>query len=145
MRLIFEQFGPVITTSKRLAKPAMAALATTLLLSVFPGRTQAASLHNYNLVVFEDLTSNSEVEGNTLVGGNLLGSSSNYCIKCYSGGGFVPFDGVGLKVSGNIEGNPKNVNNGSDLEYGGSLNAIVNMNGGTSAQNSNLTSEVQEF
>ena len=107
-----------------------------------PTSANAFNLGDYNLVVFEDLTSNSEVEGNTFVGGNLNGGSSNYCIKCNAQNNFLPFDGVGLKVVGDINGNPKSINNGTDLEYGGSLNAIVNMNGGGSLiQNSDLANE----
>ncbi|NES73610.1 MAG: PEP-CTERM sorting domain-containing protein, partial [Okeania sp. SIO2D1] len=112
----------------------------------FPTIASAISLADYNLVVFEDLDSNSEVEGNAFIGGDLLGSSSNYCIKCSPGGSFVPFDGVGLKVVGDIEGNPKQVNNGADLEYGGNLNSIVNTNGGGSkSQNSDLVNEFNEL
>lgn len=106
----------------------------------------AFSLSDYNLVVFEDLTSSSEVEGSAFIGGNLLGSSSNYCTQCNTGGTFSPFDGVGLKVVGNIEGNTKQVNNGTNLEYGGSLNAIVNTNGGGSqTQNSGLADEFAQL
>ncbi|MGB3509685.1 MAG: choice-of-anchor A family protein [Microcoleaceae cyanobacterium] len=120
---------------------AVSAVATSLAVGL-AGSASALTLGDYNLVVFEDLQSNSEVEGNAFIGGNLSGSSSNYCIKCNSGGNFQPFDGVGLKVVGNIEGNPKQVNNGADLQYGGNLNSIVNMNGGGSkSQNSALATE----
>ena len=126
---------------KPVAKVAISTLATSLTVA-FPTIASAFTFSDYNLVVFEDLNSNSEVEGSTFVGGNLLGSSSNYCIKCTPGGDFEPFDGVGLKVVGDINGNPKQVNNGADLEYGGNLNAIVNMNGGgNTSQNSNLANE----
>ncbi|MEM9216007.1 MAG: collagen-binding domain-containing protein [Cyanobacteria bacterium P01_F01_bin.150] len=117
-------------------KPSYAMLgmitATAAMTITTPTAVQAFGLSDYNLVVFEDLHSNSEVEGNTFIGGNLSGPSSNYCIKCYSGGSFTPFDGVGLKVAGDINGNPKQVNNGAGLEYGGSLNTPVNTNGGGS-------------
>ncbi len=131
---------------KPIATIAVSAIATSLAAVAFPTIASAFTLGDYNLVVFEDLTSNSEVEGSTFVGGNLLGSSSNYCIKCSPGGSFNPFDGVGLKVVGNIEGNPKQVNNGADLEYGGNLNSIVNMNGGGSkTQNSDLANEFNDL
>ena len=126
---------------KPIAKIAISAAATSLAVA-FPVTASAFSFTDYNLVVFEDLISNSEVEGNAFIGGDLLGSSSNYCIKCNSGGDFDPFDGVGLKVVGDIQGNPKQINNGADLEYGGTLNSIVNMNGGgTKSQNSDLANE----
>ncbi|MEM8604413.1 MAG: collagen-binding domain-containing protein, partial [Cyanobacteria bacterium P01_H01_bin.121] len=104
----------------KLNLPTIAAstVAASLVITL-PTAASAVSLSTYNLVVFEDLTSNSEVEGNAFIGGDLLGSSSNYCIKCSPGGSFEPFDGVGLKVVGDIEGNPKQINNGADLEYGG--------------------------
>ncbi|MGC1245890.1 MAG: collagen-binding domain-containing protein [Spirulinaceae cyanobacterium] len=131
---------------KAVATVAVSAVATSLAAATFPTTASAFTLGDYNLVVFEDLTSNSEVEGSTFVGGNLLGNSSNYCIKCSPGGSFNPFDGVGLKVVGNISGNPKQVNNGADLEYGGNLNAIVNMNGGGSkTQNSDLANEFNDL
>ena len=38
-------------------------------------------LRTWNLVVLGDLTSSSEVEGRTFVGGNLDGNSSNYQIS----------------------------------------------------------------
>ncbi len=121
-------------------------MAAVSIVSSLSTSASAFSLGDYNLVVFEDVTSNSDVEGSAFIGGDLLGSSSNYCIKCDAGGSFFPFDGVGLKVVGDIEGNPKNVNNGTDLEYGGNLNAIVNMNGGGSIiQNSNLANEFTQL
>lgn len=100
------------------------------------------SFGDYNLVVFNDLTSNSEVEGNSFIGGNLYGSSSNFCTHCTPESTFKPFDGVGLKVVGSINGNPKQVNNGTGLEYAGDVNATVNMNGGGSqTYNSDLGAE----
>ncbi len=130
---------------KPVATIALSAIATSWTVA-FPTIASAFTLGDYNLVVFEDLISNSEVEGNAFIGGNLLGSSSNYCIHCSAGGSFEPSDGVGLKVVGNIEGNPKQINNGTDLEYGGLLNSTVNMNGGGSkTQNSDLASEFSQL
>ena len=118
-------------------------ITTAIAIAVMPAAAaQAFSFSDYNLVVFEDVYSNSEVEGNAFIGGNLNGNSSNYCIKCFSGGDFTPFDGNGLKVVGDINGTPKNVNNGANIEYGGNLNAHINTNGGgTVTQNSDLASE----
>ena len=127
---------------KSVSMMAVSTVATSLAVGL-PGSASAFSFSDYNLVVFEDLTSNSEVEGNAFIGGDLLGDSSNYCIKCDS---FQPFDGVGLKVVGDIEGNPKNINNGADLEYGGTLNSIINMNGGgTKSQNAGLATEFAQL
>ncbi|NER84746.1 MAG: choice-of-anchor A family protein [Leptolyngbya sp. SIO1D8] len=118
-------------------------IATAVAIAVMPtAAAQAFSFSDYNLVVFGDLYSNSEVEGNAFIGGDLNGNSSNYCIKCSPDGSFTPFDGNGLKVVGDINGTPKNVNNGANVEYGDTLNAHINTNGGgTVTHNSDLASE----
>ncbi|GAL07239.1 hypothetical protein JCM19237_4655 [Photobacterium aphoticum] len=38
-------------------------------------------LKEYNLIVFDDLTTTSEVEGKTIVYGNINGTASNYGIQ----------------------------------------------------------------
>ncbi|OBX20683.1 hypothetical protein A9995_03015 [Erythrobacter sp. QSSC1-22B] len=53
-------------------------MAASPLLASTPGGLDA--LREYNLVVFKDLDSISEVEGRPFVGGDLNGSSSNYNI-----------------------------------------------------------------
>ena len=120
--------------------------ATAMIPIVTTNSAHAFGLSDYNLLVFEDLDSHSEVEGNAFIGGTLNGSSSNYCIKCYSGGGFSPVDGGGLKVVGDINGNPKQVNNGADLEYGGNVNTQINTNGGGSqTKNTALANEMLDL
>ncbi|NER84289.1 MAG: hypothetical protein F6K42_33095, partial [Leptolyngbya sp. SIO1D8] len=69
--------------------------------------TPAFSLSTYNLVVSEDLDSNSEVEGSAFIGGDLNGSSANFCIRCTFGDSFILPKGVGSKVVGDINSNPK--------------------------------------
>ena len=121
-------------------------MAAATLSAIAPMQAQAASFVDYNLVVFEDLTSNSEVEGNAFIGGNLEGSSSNFCTHCYNGGSYAPSDGFGLKVVGDINGNPKQVNNGANAAYGGVLNSIVNTNGGgTLTTSTSLTAELNHL
>lgn len=105
----------------------------------------AGAINVYNLVVFETLTSNSEVEGSAFVGGDLIGSSANFCIKCGADSVFKALENVGLTVVGNITGNPKNINNRTDLVYGGRLEAMVNLNGGGQRQSNELSSELTQL
>ncbi|PEQ12035.1 PEP-CTERM sorting domain-containing protein [Novosphingobium sp. PC22D] len=83
-------------------------------------------LRTWNLVVLGDLTSSSEVEGRTFVGGDLNGTSSNYQISgTVDSGTGVP----GLTVVGDVNGNTKNLNNGSGAVVGGNVNSGFNLNG----------------
>lgn len=83
-------------------------------------------LKTWNLVVLGDLTSSSEVEGRTFVGGNLNGNSSNYQIRT------LPTSSTGtpgLTVVGDVNGGHKNLNNGSGAIVGGNVNSGFNLNG----------------
>lgn len=83
-------------------------------------------LRTWNLVVLGDLTSSSEVEGRTFVGGNLNGNSSNYQIQP------LPTSSTGtpgLTVVGDVNGGHKNLNNGSGAVVGGNVNSGLNLNG----------------
>ncbi|GGC10339.1 hypothetical protein GCM10011494_31280 [Novosphingobium endophyticum] len=81
-------------------------------------------LRTWNLVVLGDLTSTSEVEGRTFVGGNLEGNASNYQITA------LPETSVpGLTVVGDVNGGHKNLNNGSGAVVGGNVNSGFNLNG----------------
>ncbi|EQB18547.1 choice-of-anchor A family protein [Novosphingobium lindaniclasticum] len=83
-------------------------------------------LKTWNLVVLGDLTSSSEVEGRTFVGGNLDGNSSNYQITA------LPASSTGtpgLTVVGDVNGGHKNLNNGSGAIVGGNVNSGLNLNG----------------
>lgn len=87
-------------------------------------------LRTWNLVVLGDLTSSSEVEGRTFVGGNLDGSASNYqispTVSTASGtGSGTP----GLTVVGDVSGGYKNLNNGSGAIVGGNVTSGLNLNG----------------
>ncbi|WP_314376089.1 choice-of-anchor A family protein [Sphingomonas paucimobilis] len=85
------------------------------------------SLKEWNLIVLGDLTSSSEVEGRTFVGGNLSGNSSNYQIRTPAPSSYaVP----GLTVVGDVLGGTKNLNNGSGALVGGSVQGGFNLNGG---------------
>jgi len=90
-----------------------------------PFFTGEAYLNAYNLITFGDYTTQSEVEGRTLVGGNLHTSSSNYGVQLPNSLGIDV-----LTVGGNIFGNNIQVNNGGNLRLGGTSTANINMNGG---------------
>ncbi len=90
-----------------------------------------SALSDYTVVVTGNLSTNSDIEGRTIVGGNITSSSSaNFGIKLQSQ---VPKTDLVLRVKGNIAaGNPIQLNAGS-LELGGSKNGrIINFNGGGS-------------
>ena len=86
-------------------------------------------LADFNIVTLGNLTSTSEVEGRTLVEGNLSGSSSTYFTR---GNQISPVSGIAaLTVGGNVQQSGYiNVNNSGTLAVGGSA-VNVNMNGGT--------------
>jgi choice-of-anchor A domain-containing protein len=104
---------------------ASSALATPALAQSEPLGLNALS--TYNLIVLGDLTSSSEVEGRTFVGGNLTGNSSNYEIASS-----VPastYTVPGLTVVGNVTGGTKNLDNGSGAIVGGNVSSGFNLNG----------------
>jgi choice-of-anchor A domain-containing protein len=107
-----------------------ASVAAVALFAAAPASAQAVTgldaLRTWNLVVLGDLTSSSEVEGRTFVGGNLNGNSSNYQI-----GNPAPNSlGIpGLTVVGDVNGSTKNLNNGSGAVIGGNVNSGFNLNG----------------
>jgi choice-of-anchor A domain-containing protein len=84
------------------------------------------ALREWNLIVFGNVTSNSEVEGRTFIGGNLDGTSSNYMIRTPAAS---PSGQPGLTVVGNVTGNTKNLNNGSGAVIGGNVTSGFNLNG----------------
>jgi choice-of-anchor A domain-containing protein len=83
-------------------------------------------LKTWNLVVLGDLTSSSEVEGRTFVGGDLNGNSSNYQIQPIAASSTGT---PGLTVVGDVNGGSKNLNNGSGAVVGGNVNSGLNLNG----------------
>lgn len=113
------------TASLSLATLAAALGASPLLAD--PGMIAGTDvLRTWNLVVLGDLTSSSEVEGRTFVGGNLDGNSSNYQIQP------IPASSTGtpgLTVVGDVNGGAKNLNNGSGAIVGGNVNSGLNLNG----------------
>lgn len=123
-------------------------------LSGLVGATQAtaallagtAALKEWNLIVFNNVSSSSEVEGRSFIGGDLTGNSSNY----YMGNeNSASANGTpGLTVVGNVEGGTKNLNNGGGASIGGNLasqngfnlngpNQTVNIGGSSTQTNIN--------
>ncbi|MCE0494836.1 collagen-binding domain-containing protein [Vibrio salinus] len=89
-------------------------------------------IRNYNLIVFDNLNSTSEVEGKTFVGGNLGGSASNYGTKLST----KNKSENALTIGGNLKaGTTVNINNGQNVLVGGHTNGTVNLNGGGSLIN----------
>jgi choice-of-anchor A domain-containing protein len=84
----------------------------------------ASLLSEWNLIVKQNVTTSSEVDGSARIGGNLTGTS-NYAIHLVSAA-----NGDGLAVGGNITGGNIQINNGGNLRLGGSNFGTVNLNGG---------------
>jgi choice-of-anchor A domain-containing protein len=109
----------------RLLAAAMSAMVLALPAAASPV-VGVDALKEWNLIVLGDLTSSSEVEGRTFVGGNLDGNSSNYQIKTPAPSSY---DTPGLTVVGDVVGGAKNLNNGSGALVGGNVNSGLNLNG----------------
>lgn len=115
----------------KVIRPSRAAL---LVLSSFalavPAQADTPSginaLSEWNLIVLGNLSSSSEVEGRTFVGGNLTGNSSNYNTTLTAAS---PNAQPGLTVVGNVNGGTKNLNNGSGAIVGGNVTSGFNLNG----------------
>jgi choice-of-anchor A domain-containing protein len=98
-------------------------------------------LNTYNLVVFGDLNTTSEVDGRAFISGDLNGSTSNYAthnaqlpastVPALTVGGNinagVNVNGPGLAVGGNVAG-PVNLNQGGDMVVRGNVASNVNAN-----------------
>lgn len=134
-----------MSLATRLIVPVAAIAAVALAAPAFAATiTGLDILREWNLVVLGDLTSSSEVEGRTFVGGDLSGNSSNYNINP----GTASTNGQpGLTVVGDVNGGTKNLNNGSGAVIGGSVNSGFNLNGnpqtvqvGGSISNTNVNS-----
>ncbi|MGH7241946.1 MAG: collagen-binding domain-containing protein [Phycisphaerales bacterium] len=88
----------------------------------------ASALNDWNLIVHHNLTSgSSEVEGRTLVGGNLAGTS-NYGVKLLPTSSYLNIDS--LVVGGTVAANNYQVNSGRARLFGAKGSANFNMNGG---------------
>ncbi len=100
-------------------------------------------LNQFNLIVLEDLTSRSEVEGRTYVGGNLdISGTSNFNIH----GSSPASDYDELIVGGNVTSGGLNLNVGGDATVGGNVtNSSFNLNGhGTLRAGGNVTAQINQ-
>lgn len=111
--------------------------ALAILAFVVSASAQASVLSEWNLIVRNDLTSSSEVDGSTMVGGSLMGTS-NYTVQMVTAS-----NGDGLAIAGNIPaGAIANINNSGNLRTGGSVGGTVNLNGGTTIIDAGVSSMV---
>jgi choice-of-anchor A domain-containing protein len=111
---------------KRLSAAALLSATILALPAVASPVVGVDALREWNLIVLGDLTSSSEVEGRTFVGGNLDGNSSNYQIKTPAPS---TYETPGLTVVGNVTGGTKNLNNASGALVGGNVTSGFNLNG----------------
>ncbi len=91
-------------------------------------RDLSSAMGTYNLITLDDLSTTSDVEGRTFVGGNYVsGNSATLSMRL----GKVPSSENTVEIVGNLSsGNPINVNGGS-LRLGGQRNnRMINFNGG---------------
>jgi len=93
-------------------------------------------LETFNLIVLDDLMTNVNIQGRTFVGGDLSGNSATF-------GSNIRDRSDVLIVAGDISGNPKNINNGGGVVYGGELTARLNLNGNGNAVNDPTISTVE--
>ncbi|PSU32439.1 collagen-binding domain-containing protein [Photobacterium lutimaris] len=87
-------------------------------------------MNEYNLIVFEDLDSNSEVEGKTIVMGDINGTSSNYGIHLPVA--TAPEDSL---IIGGNNNSTLNISSGYNVALGGLDNGTINLNGGGTINN----------
>lgn len=101
-------------------------------------RADFSILQSWNLIARNSVTSSSEVDGSALIGGSLLGTSSNYAVQ-----GVTAPANVGLAVGGAVSGGSKQVNNGGNFRFNGSVTATVNLNGGgNSAMDATIPAQI---
>src|SRR5487761_1985898 len=92
--------------------------------------TASAILDQFNAVVFTTYTSTSDVEGRTVVGGNMTGGGS----FDINPAGVQPSAFAGLTVYGNqTNGGSFNIDNGGGAWIGGTNTGSLAINGGGSA------------
>lgn len=98
--------------------------------SQFSAAGPIQTLNEYNLVVLNDLSSNSEVDGRTLVLGDVSGSASNYGIHlnsdAYKTSNLTLLTGNALVVGGDITSGTTINANGYGVVVGGNNNGTVN-------------------
>lgn len=101
-----------------------ALLLSSLLYSGLAASGPIDLLNEYNLIVFNDLDSQSAVEGHTLVIGNLNGTASNYGTGSAPAGGSHPALVIGGDLNATVQ-----IENGHNAVLGGVNNGAINFNG----------------
>ncbi|MEZ6242454.1 MAG: collagen-binding domain-containing protein [Phycisphaerales bacterium] len=100
-------------------------------LAIASGLAVAGPFDEYNLIVRNDLNlSTSEVDGSAIIGGSLLGGTSNYTTM-----GVTASNGDGLAIGNTLaSGVTVNINNAGNFRIGSLANQLgtVNLNGGGS-------------
>lgn len=100
-------------------------LASAAILSAIAGTAAADVFSDWNLVVRNNLSITSEVDGSALIGGSVFGTS-NYAVQ-----GVTSSTGDGLVVGGNLgAGSNYQINNGGNLRISGNVIGNANLNGG---------------
>jgi choice-of-anchor A domain-containing protein len=118
------------------------ARAASLVLLLSPLAAQATPLTasdimaNYNLVAAHNVSTNSDIEGSAVVGGNLNGAT------VFNNSARLPANPV-INIYGNVAGN-LNVNNGGAVHYG-TKTGNINLNGGSTAMQGAFTHALAEF
>jgi choice-of-anchor A domain-containing protein len=109
---------------------AAGAAVAAVLVSVGPANADALTaeqiLDGFNVVVYGDASTPSDIEGAALVGGNFSGAT----VYNNPGSAGQPAGYGALTVYGNTTGNAININNGGSAYVGGSAGAQINFNGG---------------
>ena len=93
--------------------------------AVGPARAESAEdiLSSFNLVTTGKVSTQSDIVGDTVVGGNLNGATF------FGGGANIPASPA-LYLFGKLNGGSLNLNSGGNLYYAGSTSQRVNFNGG---------------
>lgn len=95
----------------------------------------ASVLNDWNLIVRQNLTGTSEVDGSALIGGNTTGTMT-FAVHVVSAS-----NGDGLAVAGNIF-NTNHVNNGGNIRLSGPVSGLANPNGGSIITDAGVSSMV---
>ncbi|MBE7157079.1 MAG: choice-of-anchor A family protein [Rhodospirillales bacterium] len=90
-------------------------------------------LGGFNAVIYGNFSSNSDVEGQLAVGGNMNGGATFNINPSPTPAALSNFGAV--NVVGNVATGTYNVNNGGDVYVGGTTTAIFNLNGGGTLTN----------
>ncbi len=120
-----------------------AAVAASLVLALQAG-AGVTPLSEWNLIVRNDLAlSTSEVDGSALIGGSLLGGTSNYAVQ-----GVTASSGDALAVGGFLDsGVTVNLNNSGNFRIGSLANQLgtVNLNGGIAIGDASVASTAATY